>query len=103
MQKPTVKIKFVHPFIRYEQEFKIDDMNNSLSRLMEIILEETKAYGRFGLRGRQRYDRLRGCIVMRGISEVGHFTEIGFKCIDVNEDNLNPDEEIVVMLPITGG
>ena len=103
MQKPSVKVMFVHPFVKYEQEFKIDEVNNSLSSLMDIVLEETKAHGRFGLRGRQRYDRLRGCIVMRGRSEVGHFNESGFKSIDVCKDNLNPDEEIVVMYPITGG
>jgi hypothetical protein len=103
MQEPIIHIKFVHPFIRYEREFKIDDVNNSLSKLMEIILDETKAHGRFARRGRQRFDRLRGCIVMRGRTEVGHFTQSGFKCIDVSEDKLNPDEEIVVMLPITGG
>ncbi len=103
MQKPSVKVTFVHPFVKYEREFKIDDVNNSLSRLMEIVLEDTKAHGRFGLRGRQRYDRLRGCIVMRGRFEVGHFTKIGFEGVDGFEDNLSPDEEIVIMIPITGG
>jgi len=103
MQKPTIKIKIIHPFIKYEREFIIDDVNNSLSRLMEIILEETKAYGRFKHGGRKRYDRLQGCIVMRGRSEVGHFVDGGFKRIDTCEDQLYPDEEIVVMLPITGG
>lgn len=103
MSEPMVRIKFVHPFIRYEREFKIDTVDNSLSKLMEIILEETKQHGRFGQRGRQRFDRLRGCIVMRGRAEVGHFTDSGFECIDVSEDLLHPDEEIIVMLPITGG
>ena len=103
MQKPTIKVKFVHPFVKFERDFVVDDVNNSLSKLMEIVLEETKAHGRFGQRGRQRYDRLRGCIVMRGRSEVGHFTKNGFKSVDGCEDKLNPDEEIVVMIPITGG
>jgi hypothetical protein len=103
MQESVVKIKFVHPFIRYEREFKIDEVKNSLSRVMEIILEETKTHGRFGNRGRKRYDRLRGCIVMRGRTEVGHFDETGFKCIDESEDLLQPNQEIIVMLPITGG
>lgn len=103
MQKPTVRIKFVHPFIRYEREFKIDDVDNSLSRLMEIILEETKAHGRFKHGGRKMYDRLQGCIIMRGRSEVGHFADGVFKCINTCEDQLNPDEEIIIMLPITGG
>ncbi|MHA1388938.1 MAG: hypothetical protein ACTSWA_05365 [Candidatus Thorarchaeota archaeon] len=103
MQKPAIKVKFVHPFIKYEHEFNIDDVNNSLSRLMEIILEETKVHGRFKHRGRKRYDRLQGCIVMRGRSEVGHFNEDGFKRIDTCDDQLDPNEEIVVMIPITGG
>jgi len=103
MQKPAVRIKIIHPFIRYEHEFKIDDVNNSLSKLMEIILEETKTHGRFKHGGQKRYDRLQGCIVMRGRSEVGHFVDGSFKGIDTCKDQLNPDEEIIIMLPITGG
>ncbi len=103
MQKPAVRIKFVHPFIRYEREFMIDEVNNSLSNLMKIVLEETKSHGRFKHGGRKRYDRLQGCIVMRGRSEIGHFADGNFKCINTDEDQLFPDEEIVVMLPITGG
>ncbi|MFW9845936.1 MAG: hypothetical protein ACFFD6_04260 [Candidatus Thorarchaeota archaeon] len=103
MPVPTVKIKFVHPFIRYERDFELDEVYSSLSKLMEIILEDTKAHGRFARRGRQQFDRLRGCIVMRGRAEVGHFTEYGFEGVDPSEDMLTPDEEIIVMLPITGG
>jgi hypothetical protein len=103
MQKPAIRIKIIHPFIRYERKFEIDEVDNSLSKLMEITLEETKAHGRFKHRGRKQYDRMQGCIVMRGNSEVGHFGESGFKCMDTCDDHLNPDEEIVIMLPITGG
>ena len=103
MQKPVIRIKLIHPFVRYEREFVIDEVNNSLSKLMEIVLEETKAHGRFKHRGRKRYDRLHGCIVMRGRSEAGHFVDGRFERLDTCEDQLNPEEEIVVMLPITGG
>lgn len=103
MDGPTVKIKFVHPFIRHERVVNILNVKNSLRELMKNIFEDTGVHGRYAQRKDQHFDRLRGCIVMRKGAEIGQFDQSGCRIIaDVN-DELEENEEIIVMLPIFGG
>lgn len=103
MDEPTVKIKFVHPFIRFEREISILSVRNSLRQLMNEVFNDTEMHDRYTQRRNQRFDRLRGCIVMREGAEVGHFDENGCRIISDINDELQENEEIIVMMPIFGG
>lgn len=103
MDGPTVKIKFVHPFIRLEREVSVFSVKNSLRQLMKDVFNDTEMHDRFTHRKNRRFDRLRGCIVMREGTEVGHFDENGCSIISDVDDELQENEEIIVMMPIFGG
>ena len=103
MDELTVKIKFVHPNIRHERSVSILSVNNSLRQLMKDIFDDSGMHNRYTQRKNQRFDRLRGCIVMRKGAEVGHFNENGCNIITDVDDELQENEEIIVMLPIFGG
>ena len=99
----VVRVKFVHPFIRYEREFSLDSSDSLMQDVMTAVTEETKEHGRYGRRGKQQIDRLRGCIVLRNNNQVGYFDTDGFRVLEGADDGLRPNDEIVIMLPVTGG
>jgi len=103
MDGPTVKIKFLHPFIRLDRVVSIHSVGNSFRQLMKNIFEDTEIPNRYAQRKNQRIDRLRGSIVMKDGAEAGHFDENGYTIIPDVNDELRENEEIVIMIPIFGG
>lgn len=70
---------------------------------MKSVFDDTEMHNRYTQRKNQRFDRLRGCIVMRKGAEIGHFDEHGCSIIADVDDVLQENEEIIVMVPIFGG
>lgn len=103
MSETTVRIRIIHPFIRFSEDVILRNDCNSLKTVMKILVEKAGEHGRFGHMGRQRIDRLRGCIVMRNGIQVGHFDDNEFAIEDGVDLELRDGEEITVMLPIAGG
>jgi len=103
MPETTVRIRIIHPFIRYAEDVVLRNGCNSLKAVMRILLEKAGEHGRFGQMGRERIDRLRGCIVMRNGIQVAHFDDREFAIEDGADLELRNGEEITVMLPIAGG
>ena len=98
-----VRVRFVHPFIRYNKEIVANSMGRSLTRLMDEVLEDTSKHDAYS-RGRRKWiTRLDGCIVLWNKKQIGYIDDAGFKTLDGADRELVDDDEIVVVLPAVGG
>jgi hypothetical protein len=99
----VVRVKFVHPFIRYDKEIVTKSMGQSLIRLMESVLEDTSKHDVYS-RGRRKWTtKLDGCVVLWNKVQIGYYNETGFKTVDGADRKLVESDEIVVVLPAAGG
>ncbi len=103
MSKSKVKIEIVHPFIRYQREFEIEEGETTLSKLMDMLLADAEMHGRFSTMAGRRIDRLDGCVVVQGGDQVGYFDKTGFVLVDDEYDTVEHSDEFIIMVPITGG
>jgi hypothetical protein len=102
MPKNTANVKFIHPFITYDREFECgDDM--TLNELIEKVMQDTKAHGRYTSRAGRHIDRLQGCVVMHAGDQIGYFDDSGFVLIDNEYETVHNSDEFIITIATPRG
>jgi molybdopterin converting factor small subunit len=99
----SIKLKIIHPFVQLDQAM-VWLQKNSLEDLIRIVSKKIdNKYGRYNRKNKRWISPLQGCIVLKNNVMVGFFDGSKFKMLNGADNKLKNLDEVVIMLPVSGG